>query len=361
MADYTIELYTSTGTRQASITDYIGTVQVGRIVNGIDVAKFSVATSAYYASLITAGAIVEIYREDTMAGIAVYREFAGSVQVITTTIAEVATLDVTALGENFWLSTRQVAYYAGVANRSQFTAQASETIMKTLFAYNFGASATVGNGRFLDGRVTGATTTATTGGGATQSISVAGINLLTALQKVQQSANGDFALIFTAPATFTFTWYAGQLGTNRTASVIFSVGNGTVGRLSMTTDQADDATAVIVAGQGEGSARAITTRPTSLPTGLALREGYVDARNQKALSEYQQLGDAVLAQYARDRYSVEASIIQSNALMYGRDYFFGDLVTVDTGDGSVTRKITTANLRFDKDGREVIDIGLSPN
>lgn len=361
MVDYTIELYTSAGVRQASITDYIGTLSVGRIVNGIDVLKFTITASSWYASLMTTGVIVEVYREDGDVGITSYREFAGTIQAAETTISDVITIDITAFGSNFWLSTRQIAYFAGLNNKSQYNAQPAETIMKSLFNQNFGSSATTANGRFLDGRVTGATTAATTGAGTSTSISVAGMNLLAALQKIQQNAGGDFALVYTAPATFTFTWYTGQLGTDRSATVIFSVGNGTIGKLVLTTDQSDDATAVIVAGQGEGSARAIVTRPASLPTGLALREGYIDARNQKTTAEYQRLGDATLAQYARDRYSVTASIIQSNALRYGRDYFFGDLVTIDTGSGSVVRKVTSIGIKFDKGGLETIDVGLSPN
>jgi hypothetical protein len=143
--------------------------------------------------------------------------------------------------------------------------------------------------------------------------------------------------------------------------VIFSVATGTIGKLVVRTARIDDVTAVIVAGQGEGSARAIVTRPASLPTGLDLREGYVDARNQKATAEYQQVGTALITQYERQRTTVAASVLQSDALRYGREYFFGDLVSVYTGSATVTRKVSSIELSVSTEGAESINVGLSPN
>jgi hypothetical protein len=358
MAEYVIEVYSSAGVRQATVTDYIGTLDVGLVCNGVDVVRFTVNATSSYASYLVNGAIIEVYREDIYAGIAMYRAFAGTVQTTATAISDTTVIEVTALGMNFLASTRIVAYPAGVTNRAQFTAQASETIMKTLWNYNVGSLATTANGRYLDGRITGATTSATTGAGTVQSISVAGLNLLNALQNVQKNAGGDFAVIYTAPATWAFTWYTGQLGTDRSASVIFSVSNGTVGQMTLSSDNVNSASAAIVAGQGEGSARVVVTRPASLPTGLALKEVWVDARNQKTVAEYQNLGTATLAQIVRDVSTVSVSVIQSNALRYGRDYFLGDIVTVDTGAGTVTRKIDAVSMKYSREGKEVVDVGL---
>jgi hypothetical protein len=359
-AQYVVQVYTSAGTLQATMTDYIA-ITVQRVVNGVDILSFTLGGTSLSAQYISYGAIVEVYRSDTAAGIASYREFAGIIRGITQTITDRTVYEVAAVGFNALLGDRQVAWYAGVANRTQFTAQASETILKNLFNFNIGSSATTANGRFLDGRLTGATTAATGGLGNSQSINVAQLNLLVAMQKVQLGAGGDFALVYTAPATFTFTWYTGQLGTDRSASVIFSVGNGTIGKLVLKTSRVQDVTAVIVGGQGEGSARAIVTRPASLPTGLDLREGYVDARNQKTTAEYQQVGTSTITQFERSRTTVEAVVLQSDALRYGRDYFFGDLVRVYTGSATVTRKVASVELRMSVEGAESINVGLIPN
>ena len=357
---YTVQVYNSAGTLQATVVDFLA-IKVTRIVNGIDVLAMRLGGTSPSVSTIVYGGIIEVYRQDIEAGIASYREFAGIIRGITQTITDQTVYDIQAVGFNAILADRQVAYYAGVANRTQFTAQPAETIMKTLFNQNVGSSATTANGRFLDGRLTGATASATTGAGTSLTISVAQMNLLQALQRVQLSAGGDFALVYTAPATFTFTWYTGQLGTDRSASVVFSIDNGTIGKLIIRTARIDDVTAVVVAGQGEGSARAIVTRPTSLPTGLDLREGYADARNQKTTAEYQALGDMVLSNATRQRSAVDAVVLQSDALRYGRDYFFGDLVGVYTGSATVTRKIAQIELSLSQQGAESINVGLIPN
>lgn len=357
---YVVQVYTSTGTLQATVVDYLA-LKIQRIVNGIDGLTISLGGTSPSAQYISYGAIIEVYRSDTAAGIASYREFAGVIRDITQTITDQTIYQVVAVGWNALLADRQVAYYAGVANRTQFTAQPSETILKTLWNYNVSTSATTANGRFLDGRLTGASAATSGGAGTSQSISVAQLNLLVAMQRVQLGAGGDFAVVYTAPATWAFTWYTGQLGTDRTASVIFSVATGTIGKLVVRTARIDDVTAVIVAGQGEGNARAIVTRPASLPTGLDLREGYVDARNQKTTAEYQQVGTALITQYERQRTTVAASVLQSDALRYGREYFFGDLVSVYTGSATVTRKISSIELSVSTEGAESINVGLSPN
>jgi hypothetical protein len=178
------------------------------------------------------------------------------------------------------------------------------------------------------------------------------------MQRIQEAAGGDFDLVYTAPATYTYTWYTGQRGTNRSATVIFSVANGTIGQLRVITDRIADATAVIVAGQGEGVFRSYVTRPASLPTGLNLRERWVDARNQSTTAEYQQLGDIVLAEAERQRSRIEVQILQSDALRYGRDYVLGDLVSVYTGSTTLTRKVQSVGLHFSSDGSEAVDVGL---
>jgi hypothetical protein len=327
-------------------------------VNGIDMARIVVGGTSAAAQYLTYGSILEIYREDRDAGIAYYREFAGMMRLIDTVTADVTTISVQAVGFTALLADRIVAWKAGVANRSAFSASPAETILKNLFDYNLGANATTANGRLLGGTLTGATTSASGGAGNSLSISVAGQNLLTAMQRIQEAAGGDFDLVYTAPATYTYTWYTGQRGTNRSSTVIFSVANGTIGQLRVITDRIADATAVIVAGQGEGVFRSYVTRPASLPTGLNLRERWVDARNQSTTSEYQQLGDIVLAEAERERSRIEVQILQSDALRYGRDYVLGDLVSVYTGSTTLTRKVQSVGLHFSSDGSEAVDVGL---
>jgi hypothetical protein len=234
--------------------------------------------------------------------------------------------------------------------------------MKTLYNYNLSTSATTANGRMLDGRLTGAAAATSSGLGNTTSLSCSGQNLLSVLQDIQLTAGGDFALTYTAPATWNFVWYTGQLGTDKSATVVFSVATGTIAKLTLKTNRITDTTAAIVAGQGEGSARVITTRPASLPTGLDLRETFVDGRNQRTVAEYTQLGDITIRDAQRRQTSVQTEVLQSAALRYGRDYFLGDLVTVYAyAAGNITQKVQSVALSMSAQGAESINVGLISN
>jgi hypothetical protein len=358
---YAIYVYTAAGTLSAVCTDFLS-VAVNRTVNAIDIAQFGVNSVSSTAPYIVYGAIVEVYRQDNEAGIVSTREFAGIIRGITTTYGQTTVITAQAVGINALLGDRIVAYKSGIANRSQFSAQPAETIMKTLYNYNLSTSATVANGRSLDGRLTGAAAATSGGLGNAMSFSCAGQNLLSALQEIQLSAGGDFALTYTAPATWNFVWYTGQLGTNKTATVILSLETGTVAKLTIRTDRITDMTAAVVAGQGEGSARVIVTRPASLPTGLDLREAWIDARNQKTTAEYTQLGDISLRDAERRRSTIQTEILQNAALRYGRDYFLGDLVTVYAyAAGNITQKVGSVSLSMSALGAESVNVGLISN
>lgn len=358
---YAIYVYTAGGTLAAVCTDFL-TVAVNRTVNAVDIAQFDVNAVSSTAQYIVYGAIVEVYRQDIEASITSTREFAGTIRGITTTYAQTTVITAQAVGTNALLADRIVAYKSGVANRSQFTAVVAETVMKTLYNYNLSTSATTANGRLLDGRLTGAAAATSSGLGNATSLSCSGQNLLEVLQNVQLTAGGDFALTYTAPATWNFVWYTGQLGTDRSSTVIFSVATGTVAKLVLRTNRIIDTTATVVAGQGEGSARVITTRPASLPTGLDLRETWTDARNQKTTAEYTQLGDIILRQAQRKQTSIQTEVLQNAALRYGREYFLGDLVTVYAySAGNITQKVQSVALSMSAAGAESVNVGLISN
>jgi hypothetical protein len=276
-------------------------------------------------------------------------------------VNEKTTFQVTAVGMLALFSDRIVAWKSAVNNRSVWRNVAAETVIKQLFNFNIGNSATTANGRLLDGTITGMTTPPSAGTGNLISIGLAQQNLLSAMQKVADVGGGDFDLIYTAPATWSFQWYLGQLGTDKTATVRLSVPLGTIGELVVDTDRISDFTATIVGGTGEGAARLFATRPATLPTGLNQREKFVDARNEKkgTIGRLRQVGQIAINRQARKRTTYTAKLLQNAALRYGRDYFLGDLVTVLDGATAVTQKISEVGLEFQSDGRETVDVTLS--
>lgn len=356
---YTVSLYTSAGTLQAISQDYLHVV-VTRAVNAPDLMQVVYDSNSNNVQYLTYGSIVTVTRVDTDAGISASTEFSGIIRKIVRTVNDRTTYEVTAVGMLALLGDRIVAWPANVLNRSLFRTSPAETVLKNLFNFNIGSSATTANGRLLDGRITGMTTSASAGTGTAMSIGVAGQNLLACMQKIADDGGGDFSMSYTAPATWTFTWHLGQLGTNRSATVRLSVPLGTIGELVVDTDRIGDFTAVVVGGTGEGKARRYATRPASLPTGLDLREQFVDARNEKkaTLARLRQVGQIALNRQARKRTTYSATLLQNAALRYGRDYYLGDLVTILDGTTSVTQKVDEVGLEFTSDGQENVDVTL---
>jgi hypothetical protein len=362
--EYSVSIYNASGVIQAISQDFLA-IKISRTVNAPDVCVLAYnINDAYVDQFLAIDAIITVTRWNTAEGIAPAVEFAGIVRRITRVYNERNTIEVVCYGMMDILSQRVIAYKAGITNRSKFTAVSAETIIKTLFSFNIGSNATVANGRALDGRITGMATSASSGTGNIISIECSYANLLTTMQDVAEQGGGDFSVSYTAPATWTMTWHLGQLGANRTATVVLSLRTGTLGELVIDNDKIADFNATIVGGTGEGTARLIATRPTTLPTGLALKERFIDARSQKKapLSYLESLGTVALDRQRKKRV-FSAKVLQNAALKYGRDYFIGDLVTIynnATGVGQ-TQKITGVGLGFEDSGREVVEIELSPN
>lgn len=366
---YTVNLYTSTGVLLAINQDYLD-LAISRTVNAPDMAVliYDINSAQSLGPIIVGqalqiGSIITILRQDDAAGISPTQEFAGIVRRITRTNNERTTFEVTCVGMIGLLGDRIVAWKAGRANRSKFTSVPAETILRTLVFYNLGGGATTANGRLLSGVLAGVTVPASAGTGTVMSISVAYQNLLQAMQKIADDGGGDFSLTYTAPATWAWQWHLGQLGTDRTATVKLSVPLGTIGELIVSDDRIEDFTAVIVGGEGESNARRIATRPATLPTGLALREHFADARNIKkgTTARLQRHGQILLRRQSRKRITYTATLLQNAALRYGRDYFLGDLVTILDGTTAITQKVQGVDLAFSADGKESVDVTLASN
>jgi hypothetical protein len=322
------------------------------------------ASTSPNAQYLQYGYIVSVTRQDAAQGITAAVEFAGMIRKIVRIVSTQTVYQITAVSMMALLSDRVVAYRANVANRSVFAAVPAETVLKTLFNYNCTALAVTGtkSQRIIDGNTAGMTTAATAGGGSTVSIACSMQNLLETMQKVAIGNGGDFDMVWTAPATYTFTWYLGQRGTNRSSSVILSVATGTIAELQVITDRVQDFTNVILGGSGESIARNMYSRPASLNTGLSNRERFIDARNQGAgstASYYNTIGDSTLAQQTQKRTIYNVKLTQNAALKYGRDYFFGDLVTINDNGTLVTQMVQGVDMKFDSNGSETVNVKLA--
>lgn len=262
----------------------------------------------------------------------------------------------TAVGYLALLRMRIVAYPALVANKTYFSAAKAETIMKSLVTANITSAATTANGRIRNGTNWPATVisiAADGAGGSTQEWYCAQENLLETLQKLAATAVGDFDLVKTAANVFEFRFYAGQLGTNRTGSVVFSLGHGNMRDPIYSYNRLNEATAAIVGGQGEASAREFVVRTGTDHAAENDIEVFVPATDVESgnTAGLDSAGDSMLEE-RRARETFSFKVLQTPAVRFGSEYFLGDLVTaVNPYTGaSLNQKIVGVTLNYSKDG-----------
>lgn len=256
------------------------------------------------------------------------------------------------------LGRRIVAWYAGTANRTTFSAVAAETIMKTLVTYNATASATTGNGRLRAGTNWPATEITVQADGANGNALTVGVsykNLLEALQDLAPIAGGDFDLVQTAVNAYNFRWYTGQLGTDRSASVTFSMGMGNMANPTYEENRLEEFTVCIVGGQGELSDRAYATRTGDDYAAANDIEIFLDATDMNSAAGLNSRGDKKLDDVkAQENFSFTA--LETPTTRYGIDYYLGDLVTgVNPFTGaSSTLKVKAVQLGMNSKGAETV-------
>lgn len=300
---------------------------------------------------------IEVWRRDAGRSIAWYLENTGLFLDQERRYTDHATFRAICPGPLWLLSTRHILYYADTADRSKFTTDPAETIMKTLVDYNAGANATVANGRMRTPNSIAVTVAADTTAGNVKDWYCAWDNLLSSLQAlVAAGAGGDFDLVRSG-ANWEFRWYTGQLGTDRSATVTFALPLANMRNPVYRQSRSSEATVALVGGQGEGAARATRTVTGTDYSVTNDVETFVQASNASSSAGYDAEGARVLKQMQAEK-ELTFDIIQDGPFLYGRDYFLGDLVTANYDTISVTRKVIGVQIDYQKDGNESVNIDV---
>lgn len=352
-ATYRLDLRAADGTLKA-ILPGIGdggflSLTYRKAVNSAGLLVFTLNADDTAAGFLEHRGIVEVWRRDT--GVAWYRDFTGLILRRQWRYTDRNIVTIYCPGLNWLLGTRHVLYYAGTANRSQFTGAKAETVANTLVSYNACAAATTGNSRLRDGAITGLSVEADGAAGNTLDWYCTWDNLLETLQSLAAAGGGDFDVVQTAAATFQWRWYVGQLGTDRTATVTFALERANMADPSYDYDRREEAGIAVVLGQGEGSDRTVVTR-TSGDSDVEL---VADARDVTTTAGLTARGNAkLIARPAVQEFGFKA--VSTPATTYGLHYFLGDLVTARYGGVvEVARKVVAVNVSWDEDGRETVE------
>lgn len=292
---------------------------------------------------------VEIWRKNDDYGIGWYCDFYGLYAGPKFNFGERKRFTAKLVGQMAMLGWRTVAWAAGTLSRSKFVSAKAETIMKTLVSYNASSLATTANGRKRAGTWGDRTINVQADGAAgdTRDWYCAQDNLLKTLQDLARVGGGDFDLVKTAATTWEFRWYTGQLGTDRSASVILGLDRGNITDVEYEIDYASERTVAVVGGQGEGADRVFAVR-TGADYNASTNdvETFVDARNFSTTAGLEAAGDTALAK-ARASARFDYRVIQVPSTLYGLHYFLGDKVKAITPLGtSVTQIVNGVNVTF---------------
>ena len=361
-SDLKVRWFNTSGVMQAENTDYLSLAYT-RGVNRPGIASITYAGNHNLITTVADKWRFEVWRRDTAHSLDWTREFDGIFRAIDLHGTAPGIAELICPGAMHMLIWRHVLWYAGTADRSAFSSEKAETILKTLVTYNTTSSASTANGRLRDGDLSVISVQADGAGGNTISHYCSWAQLLDTLQDVATVAGGDFDLVKTAVNAWEFRWYVGQLGTDRSATVTFADGLGNMGNPRYIENHIKEKTVALAAGKGEGAERESEIR-TSGDYHVSTNniEMFADARN---VAEGNTVGLQAVADKKLDELKLRSEftfdVLQTPATIYGVHYVLGDLVSVVNpfSESKETKKIDTVTVVQESGGGVSIKVEMA--
>ena len=271
------------------------------------------------------------------------------------------------VGYNCLLASETIQYAAGSAQSCKNAV--AESVAKELVNENVGPGA--GNdGLGLTRIRPGLAIEADAASGAVWTGCRAYKNLLDVLAEIAWAAPADFMIVGPGAATFEFQWADDQWGLDKTFAngvrppVIFAAKSGNVENITHGFNRINETNIVYVQGAGLTTTRLRRTRQNAaLLAGApwARRAVARDARDEDNNARLDERGDEVLEKQ-EPRRNLNFKARQTVATRYGRDWDFGDLVSVEYRAGAinyrVSVKITDVTVSMNSNGDETITPGV---
>ena len=142
--------------------------------------------------------------------------------------------------------------------------------------------------------------------------------------------------------------------TDRSATVRLDIANNLVTETTYSV-AAPKTTRAIVGGQGDAAARAFIERSST--TSLAAEtawgrriETFVDSRNSSTTAQLQTDGDNLIGTDGKAQITASIKPTDSTAMLFGRDWFLGDTVSVVVGSYTLAAIVSELAISVDVDG-----------
>jgi hypothetical protein len=306
--------------------------------------------------------VIEIFRGNNYPDNALpyYADWTGFFRGVTyRSVGGMDVADIFAWHENEVLRRAISAYPAGVSGTSQFNGYTATTVMNVQISDNF-ASKTAS---FIGTpRIAQATSKFVASGSisvpssTTADFSTGGRTVLATLQELAEldqsvfvvKRSGSNWLVYIARNTF---------ATDRRADTVFDVRRENVNSVELDARKVGETTVAIVAGVGDGASRPYVTR-FSPDHDYATNhyEMFIDGRGLASTAALEAYGDAFINR-SKARPLMRFTPVQLPYFSYGRNYFFGDIVTCRYGDQELVQRIMSVSVTYGSQG-ETVQLGL---
>ncbi len=318
---------------------------------------------------------IEVWRKDDTFNLDWYLDFEGlarsTVRQMTSTGIRMFTVYGRGYGD--FLNRRYILYNPATdfVNKNDV----GETVMKEYVNENLGSIATVANGRLIEGAMTGFSVAPDSALGTVWRGAKVYKNLLGTLQEVAEESGLDFDVVGTGPGTFEFRTHLNQLGVDRSvnglvaatglngagnAPVIFTVNRNNMSIPIFTVRRTKEINRLFMLGAGRGTdrTRVLVTNGDDIDSPWNAIEGTRQSSNLKTIAALQDFG-ALKIQELGQQEAFTWDVIQVPSTVYGRDYFFGDLVTGRFDDIERSKKISQVEIGVSADSRDFIRVEMS--
>lgn len=355
---YQIRVYDTAGQLQAVIERF-RTLQIEHRTNTPSTLTLSMFGAEDAIQYLTLDSLIEVRRRYPEAGLDWYTEYIGFHRTpqrqITTGDSRIYTSYSRGLLD--LINRRSIRYFADTAGSDKGPAPVDDVI-KEFVRENAGASATVANGRVVDGVFPGLAVAPDLSQGGSYSGAHAWRNLLDAIRDMGEPHNIDFDVVWLGGASFEFRTYYPQLGTDRregtAVPMIFSTEFGNISNPSHTTSRTDEITSCLVLGPGEGPLRdtLLVTAVSMTDSPWNLIEQDQNASGEDREAALIQIGNEVLHE-KRAAVNFSFDPIQTRNGAYGKHYFLGDIVTCRFSDITANVKIRAVNVNLGETGEAI--------
>lgn len=332
-----------------------------KLINGAGLMRVRYDDTSLAPALLSVnGGRVEVWRRREDANIAWYKDFVGFTGDYGWTKGNEGERFIARCPSALVLLAKRITAYPSDSARTNFTGLNGEAALKRLVQYNLTSSGTTADGRARNAYQAGdpIITLETDTSRGESNIAWAGSwkPLLQELARLAEVAGGDFDLVQTASSTFDFRFYPDQLGTDRSAEVVFAPELGNMKNPALNVNGFSRPNVAIVGGKGSGATRPIVVRYADDWTAGNSNEMWVDGSVTDVTAALEMLGDRALAEAQRKATSITFDVIQAGEALYGSRYFLGDRVTWRYHGVTGVARVWQVSISVDGKGDETIDV-----